>query len=236
MSVMFRKSVSCRISALVRKVIDLADRSHHHAAASRNLGMVDSAGTKGIHGMIRTQRLSMALIGAVFLIMSALTACSGGTDAESVETTTTEVESTTTTRVEDSREAVLLAKYAAASNAGDVLQAMRFFAPDPVVRRHPFMAGDYIDRSSEVRALEERVVEVRGSGTGIEFIDIVVAEGSSVSLPDVTFGWRFLYGADGIESGGEAGCIGGKDGKAFISNGLITEISWGFQDPSKCDI
>lgn len=190
--------------------------------------------------MTRICSYSMGLIGAIVLL-SMFAACSGETAAEIVETTAAPIETTTTsaetttTAVETTREAMLLANYAAASNAGDIAQAMAFFAPDPVVRRHPFGAGDYMDRSSELRALEEKVAEVRGSGAGIEFVDIVVAEGSSVTAPDVTFGWRFLYGADGTESGGEAGCVGGKDGKAFISNGLITEISFGFNDPTKCD-
>lgn len=200
--------------------------------------------------MTHSPRLASGRILVVLLIMSAVAACSedmslgdaegtatvDATTTTPVETTTTTtaIEPTTTIPVESTREAVLLASYVAASNAGDVAQAMRYFAPDPVVRRHPFGAGDYIDRSSELRALEEKVAEIRGSGAGMELVDIAVPEGSGVTIPDITFGWRFFYGADGTEADGEAGCVGGKDGKAFISNGMITEISWGFNDPNKC--
>jgi hypothetical protein len=114
---------------------------------------------------------------------------------------------------------------------------MSLFYPDKPMKRHPLGGGPahYMDRSSEIRALESLVPEVQGSGAGIEFMDIEVADPGSVAAPTVTFNWRFHYGADGSESGGEAGCIGGRDGKAWISNGLFQEFNWGFDDPTMCE-
>ncbi len=142
---------------------------------------------------------------------------------------------TTTEDAGPSPQEELLAEYAAARNAGEIGPLMRLFWPDPVVRRHPFAINDYMDRSSALRATEEGVPAIQGSGAGFEFVDIEVSDGTSTIDPDLTFGWRFFYGADGSESGGEAGCIGGKNGKAFISAGMFTEFDWGFEDATKCD-
>lgn len=128
----------------------------------------------------------------------------------------------------------LLDGYAAARNAGDIGAAVAFFQPGGArVQRHP-LGLDFMSEPSELRITEERVPAVQGSGSGIEFFDIEVSDGSKVTVPDVTFSYRFLYGADGSESGGEAGCIGGKTGKAFVENGFFAKFDWGFEDPSKC--
>lgn len=127
--------------------------------------------------------------------------------------------------------------YAEARNAGDIGEAMSLFYPDKPMKRHPLGGGSahYMDRSSEIRALESMIPEVQGSGAGTEFIDIEVGDPDSVAAPSVTFNWKFHYGADGSESGGEAGCIGGRDAKAWIRNGLFQEFDWGFDDPTMCD-
>ena len=162
-----------------------------------------------------------------------LAACSEGTSDES-STTTSAAESTTADAM-STREGALLNKYATALNAGDVAESMKAFAGDPVVKNHPFALNNFMDRSSELRDVDDGVAAIQGSGSGFEFVDVEVADGSSAVAPDISFNWRFFYGADGSESGGEAGCIGGRDAKAFISNGQITEINWGFEDPSKCE-
>ena len=175
-------------------------------------------------------RTAVALLVGVALAV-VVTSCG---DGASVDTTTTSVPTSSTIDPATTQEGVLLNKYVTARNAGDVPEAMKAFAGGPVVKSHPFALNDYMDRTSEVRDVEDGVAAIQGSGAGFEFVDIVVADGSSVVAPDVTFNWRFHYGADGSEAGGEAGCIGGRDAKVFISNGQITEINWGFDDPSQC--
>ena len=146
-------------------------------------------------------------------------------------------------------ESALLGAYAAAQNEGDVDAVMRLFGFDYPVKRHPFAVSDYMDKSTELRATEEVVAEIRGSGAGLEFFDIEVGDPNSVSAPDVTFSWRFYYGADGTTpngwfwendgapqvSPGEAGCIGGRDGKAYVEAGRFHEFNWGFYDPAICE-
>ena len=177
-------------------------------------------------------RVRFGIVGSVVLALT-MSACSDGSDAGG--TTTSTVTESTTVDALSTRQGVLLNKYATALNAGDVAESMKAFAGDPVVKKHPFALNDYMDRSSELRDVDEGVAAIQGSGSGLEFVDVAVSDGTSVVAPDITFGWRFFYGADGSESGGEAGCIGGRDAKAFISNGQITEIDWGFEDPTKCE-
>ena len=148
-----------------------------------------------------------------------------------MDTTTTTVPTSTTIDPATTQEGVLLAKYMTARNAGDVAEAMKAFAGDPVVKRHPFALNDYMNRTSEVRDIEEGVAAIQGSGTGFEFVDIEVADGSSVVAPDVTFNWRFLYGADGSESGGEAGCIGVETQRRSSPTGRSRRSTGGSRTP-----
>ena len=156
-------------------------------------------------------------------VLILLAACSGGADP------------TTTEPAGSSAEEELLNEYASLQSTGEIGPLMRLFWPDPEVRRHPFAVNDYMDRTSALRSTEEGVPAIQGSGTGLEFFEIEVSDGSSSFAPDVTFSWRFFYGSDGSESGGESGCIGGKNGKAFVSAGMFTAFDWGFADRSKCD-
>lgn len=146
-------------------------------------------------------------------------------------------------------ESALLAAYAAAQNEGDVDAVMRLFGFDYPVKRHPFAVNDYMNRSTALRGAEELVAGVRGSGAGLEFFDIELGDPNSVAAPDVTFNWRFYYGADGATPTGwfwkrdgapevlqgEAGCIGGRGGKASVEAGRFHEFDWGFPDPAMCD-
>ncbi len=164
------------------------------------------------------------LLAAVVSVVLLLVAC-GGADSGAASD-----------QAGPSPEEELLADYAQARNAGDIGRAVGYFMPNPVVRRHPFAINDYMNTTSELRASEDLVPAIQGSGTGLEFLEVEVTENPGVTDPDVTFSWRFFYGADGAEAGGEAGCIGGKNGKASVSAGKFTNFDWGFLDPTKCDL
>ncbi|MDX1467866.1 MAG: hypothetical protein R3258_00850 [Acidimicrobiia bacterium] len=147
-----------------------------------------------------------------------------------------------------SDESALLAAYAAAQNGGDVDTVMGLFGFNYPVKRHPFAVNDYMDSSTELRATEALIAGIRGSGAGLEFFDIEIGDPNSVTAPDVTFSWRFYYAADGTTPSGwfwerdgapevpqgEAGCIGGRDGKAWVQAGRFHEFNWGFYDPAMC--
>lgn len=130
----------------------------------------------------------------------------------------------------------LLANFAEASNSGDITGAMGLFTNSypPEIKRHPYGFGTFWDTTA-VRSGVELTMAAQGSGAGVEFRDIEVSDGSSAIVPDISFNWRFDYGADGSESEGEAGCIGGKNGKIFLRAGQIVSFDWGFDDPSQCD-
>ncbi len=132
-------------------------------------------------------------------------------------------------------EEAALAAYATARNSGDIDAVVGLFEEHGEQKRHPLDTDGYMNGSSEIRTVESRVLALQGSGSGVEFFDIEVADGSSTIDPDLTFRWRFFYGADGTESGGEAGCVGGKNGNAFIVNGRIAFLDWGFEDATACD-
>lgn len=139
----------------------------------------------------------------------------------------------------------LLHNYAAARNSDDIGALMSYVTSRPEQKNHPLKPWDgkkrraidpfgYLNGSEEVRQFESQMPAVQGSGSGLEFIDITVNE-NPVSAPDVEFRWRFFYGADGSESGGEAGCMGGRRGAAFIQDGEIAVLDWGFDDPTACE-
>jgi hypothetical protein len=139
----------------------------------------------------------------------------------------------------------LLHDYAEARNSGDIDALVGLFTSRPEQKRHPLEPWDgkkrrpidplgYLNGVSEIRQIEGQVPVVQGSGSGVEFFDIEVNE-NSVTDPDIEFRWRFFYGADGSESGGEAGCVGGKSGGAFIQNGEFAVFDWGFKDPTACE-
>jgi hypothetical protein len=139
----------------------------------------------------------------------------------------------------------LLHDYAAARNSGDIDALVGYFTSRPEQKRHPLEPWEgkkrrsidplgYLNGVSEIRTVEGQVPAVQGSGSGVEFFAIVVNE-NPVSVPDVEFRWRFLFGADGSESGGEAGCVGGDRGAAFIQNGKFAVLDWGFKDPTACE-
>ncbi len=145
----------------------------------------------------------------------------------------------------------LLASYATAVNSGDIDAVMSHYVSGSfiIVKRHPYAINDYMDRASAVRDTETLISDYVGSGAGLDIFDMVPGDPDSVTQPDVTFSWTFDYGTDGAEpsgwfwssddspqvSPGEAGCIGGRDGKVFMSEGKIKEINWGFEDPTKCN-
>jgi hypothetical protein len=117
--------------------------------------------------------------------------------------------------------ATVLAAYAEARNAGDVDGAVAFYAEDAVVRDHPFDDDGVATGIDEIRALEEQIPAVQGSGEGLEYLDMEVF-GSTA-----TFGHSFWYGADGITSGGVDGCSGGVGATATVEGGKITLYDWG---------
>lgn len=131
-----------------------------------------------------------------------------------------------------------LNRFGAALNSGEINDAYTMFnhgSFPPEMKRHPHSFETVLWDSTAVRSGLELTIAAKGSGQGIEFTDIVVSDGSDSSIPDIAFSWRFLYGADGSEADGEAGCTGGKNGKLFLRQGLITSFDWGFDDPSQCD-
>ena len=71
----------------------------------------------------------------------------------------------------------------------------------PEIKRHPYGFGTFWDITAVKNGLE-LTMAAQGSGTGIEFLDIEVSDGSNSSVPDISFNWRFNYGADGSDSGG----------------------------------
>lgn len=139
----------------------------------------------------------------------------------------------------------LLVDYAAARNAGDIDSLAGYFTSRAEQKRHPLEPWDggkrhpldplgYLNGLSEIRQIEGQVPAVQGSGSGVEFFDVKINE-NPVAAPDVQFKWRFHYGADGSESGGEAGCSGGERGAAFIQNGEFAVLDWGYDDPTACE-
>lgn len=130
----------------------------------------------------------------------------------------------------------LLTSYADASNSGDAATIMSLFTNSypPEIKRHPYGFGTFWDTTAVENGVE-LMIAAQGSGTGIEFLDVAASDGSQESVPDITFNWRFHYGADGSESDGEAGCLGGKNGKIFLRFGEISTLDWGFEDPSQCE-
>jgi ketosteroid isomerase-like protein len=128
----------------------------------------------------------------------------------------------------DSDPAALLADYADTRNSGDVDGVMAFYTEDAVVENHPLDDDGVAIGVDEIRALEEEVPAIQGTGDGIEYIDMVVS-GSTV-----TFNHRFFYGSDGTASGGSAGCAGGRDDEARVEDGKITWVAWGPESPIQC--
>ncbi len=116
--------------------------------------------------------------------------------------------------------ASILAAYIEAHNSGDVDAAMAFFADDAVVRNHP-QDFDDIATGDEIRQMEQENPLVQGSGEGMRIFDLVVTDST------VTFKHRFFWGADGIHSGGSAGCMGSWKDSVTVVDGKITLYTWG---------
>jgi ketosteroid isomerase-like protein len=110
----------------------------------------------------------------------------------------------------------VLADYAATRNSGDVDGVMEFYAEDAVVENHPLDDDGIATGTAEIRALEEQVPAIQGSGDGIELIDEVVS-GNTVTF-DTLF---FRRGAE-ADSDVIQGCLGSKDHQVTVEDGKIT--------------
>ena len=130
--------------------------------------------------------------------------------------------------VADASPAEVLADYTEVRNSGDVDGVIGFYAEDAVVENHPLDDDGVATGTAEIRALEEQVPAVQGSGDGQEIIDMVVSGNT------VTFNTRFFWGADGTFSGGSAGCGGGKDHQVTVEDGKITLYVGGSESPTMC--
>ena len=122
----------------------------------------------------------------------------------------------------------VLTDYADTRNSGDVDGVMEFYAEDAVYENHPLDDDGVATGTAEIRALEEQVPAVQGSGDGQEIIDMVVSGNT------VTFNHRFFYGADGVRAGGAAGCAGGRNHQVTVDDGKITLYVGGTPDPGQC--
>jgi ketosteroid isomerase-like protein len=123
----------------------------------------------------------------------------------------------------------VLADYAEARNSGDVDGVMEFYAKDAIVENHPLDDDGVATGTAEIRALEEQIPAVQGSGDGQEIIDMVVSGNT------VTFNTRFFYGADGTRnSSGEPGCAGGRGHQVTVEDGKITLYVGGPESPTLC--
>ena len=123
----------------------------------------------------------------------------------------------------------ILTEYADTRNSGDVDGVMAFYAEDAIVENHPLDDDGVATGIDEIRALEEQIPAVQGSGDGQEVIDMVVSGNT------VTFNTRFFYGADGTRnSSGEAGCAGGRGHRVTVEDGKITLFVGGPESPTLC--
>ena len=116
----------------------------------------------------------------------------------------------------------VLADYTAAINSGDIDGAMEFYAEDAVVENHPLDDDGVATGTAEIRALEEQVPAIQGSGDGIELIDQAVS-GNTVTFNEMFF-WRRTAGAD---SGVIPACESSTDNQVTVEDGKITLYVWG---------
>ena len=126
--------------------------------------------------------------------------------------------------------AAVLADYVEARNSGDVDAAMAFYADDAVVKDHPLHpdSTSVATGIAEIRALEEQIPAVQGSGDGIELVDM------EVSGNTVLFSSRFFYGADGARARSGAGCAGSVRNSVTVEDGKITLYDIGSESPTLC--
>ena len=75
-------------------------------------------------------------------------------------------------------------------NSGDVDGVMEFYAEDAVYENHPLDDDGVATGTAEIRALEEQVPGIQGSGDGIEIIDMVVS-GNTVTFDTSGADYRF---------------------------------------------
>ncbi len=160
-------------------------------------------------------------------------------------------EPTPSTNVESaSAGEMLLASYADAVTTGEIDEVMKHYVSNPfiIVKRHPYAASDFMDRATEVRDTETLVPSFLGSNGRLEIFEMVAGDPDSVVQPDVTFSWRFYYSDDRTEPtgwfwtldggpeivSGDLNCVGGREGKIFMTGNKIKEINWGFRDATKC--
>ena len=128
----------------------------------------------------------------------------------------------------DDDPAAVLADYAEARNSGDVDTVVALYADDAVVRDHVLDDDGVATGVDEIRALEEQIPAVQGSGDGIELVDM------EVSGNTVLFSSRFFFGADGIRARSGAGCAGSVGHTATVEDGKITLVDWGLGSSSLC--
>ena len=128
----------------------------------------------------------------------------------------------------DDDPATVLADYVEARNSGDVDAVMALYAEDAVVNDHPLDPDGVATGADAIRALEEQVPAVQGSGDGIELVDM------EVSGNTVLFSSRFFYGADGTRSGGSAGCAGSVRNSVTVEDAKITLWDPGSESPTMC--
>ena len=122
----------------------------------------------------------------------------------------------------------VLADYTAVRNSGDVDGVLEFYTEDAVVENHPLDDDGIATGTVEIRALEEQVPAIQGSGDGIEFIDMVVS-GSTV-----TFNTRFFSRPAGTASGVIPACGGGTDHQGTVEDGKITLYVHGPESAIQC--
>ncbi len=110
----------------------------------------------------------------------------------------------------------VLADYAAARNSGDVDGVIEFYAEDAVVENHPLDDDGIATGTAEIRALEEQMPGIQGSGDGVEFLDMVVSGNT------VTFNAMFFRRGAEADSSVIQGCSGSKDHQVTVEDGKIT--------------
>ena len=123
----------------------------------------------------------------------------------------------------------VLADYAAARNSGDVDGVIEFYAEDAVVENHPGDDDDGVATgTAEIRALEEQVPAIQGSGDGIELIDV------GVSGNTVTFDTRFFRRGAEADSSVIPFCGGARDNQVTVEDGKITLFVHGPESEILC--
>jgi len=122
----------------------------------------------------------------------------------------------------------VLTDYTAARNSGDVDGVIEFYAEDAVVENHPLDDDGIATGTAEIRALEEQVPAIQGSGDGIELIDV------GVSGNTVTFDTRFFRRGAEADSSVIPFCGGARDNQVTVEDGKITLFVHGPESEILC--